>query len=651
MEHFDGKCKQGPFAKLLEIGQQLSWQMDAPFIRDRHGTQIDWLNVEDKTMNHLLQEAWTWKIWEDMHARKDFDGLYGIDRRVVQEAGKQLQPHQKSTIHVLQDGTFVEAKTHAKYDLTKDGTCPLCKGNDSLEHRCTSCPALMETYAGHEATLNRWATWSPAKKLHLLPSANPHLCRFRKLLMETEGNVERRSFTCSEECLHLFTDGSCMNGKIPEYSLGSWAVVAPCCDQWVMRGSLGGPIQSADRAELRAIIAAVETGLQMDKPLVIWSDSSYAGEGLTRLLLNIHDIPDTSNTEDWLELHGLLLGHEHEIRVQHVPGHSTTAWQDNDIQEWIARWNDRADREAQGAQKLHGETLLCQQTLWKHHEQEVRDLCDLQNLHLEISHQFATLDELAHQPDEDTYEDGECDPVDLMVERGCPESPNPFTGLQLDNADARMKLEQKFGGVFSRWMLNWIHSLEDADDLRLCKISFLEIAVFVMKEGKDSLPRVDTTNSNCWCDSGTVGSVEPTLGALLRLVKAFLQTLEHCFSLAFTRWQGINLVSAGVHTPLPGLTFPVTDGFSQTVRQGLLIFTSARPIRTVNDLSRPLRRWASLSYRLSLANACGIVTNQSPRVNWMGNWQQYIDGKNVFWSFRNPKLSQNQAGSLFVVCT
>ena len=73
------------------------------------------------------------------------------------------------------------------------------------------------------------------------------------------------------------------------------------------KGSLGGIGQDNDRAELRAIIAAVEYSLGHPGETTIWTDSTFAAEGLTRLLHDAKDLPGGHCEEDWIELQGLIL--------------------------------------------------------------------------------------------------------------------------------------------------------------------------------------------------------------------------------------------------------------------------------------------------------------------------------------------------------
>ena len=587
MQKYDGKVLQGPFAKLLEICGQLSWQIEAPNVRDRHGTLIPWLDLDDKRFRAILEEGWTWKVWEEVQGRKDMEGLYGIDKPAIREACNRLPPHHRNGIRVLQDGTFVESKIHCKYDLTKTNLCPLCQGQDSLEHRCTDCPAAHDLYLAHQPTLLRWPQWTKAQKLRLLPSANPHLAKFRRQLSTGQGVEKRKSCIVDVTHLHLFTDGSCIGGKIPDYSLGAYSVIQPEADDWLVKGALGGLCQGGDRAELRAIIAAVEIALTTELPCTIWTDSTYGGEGVRRLLIDPLDAPDSTNEEDWKELQGLLIQGRDRITIQHVPGHSTRADNDLDVGDWAARWNDRADREAQAAQRLHGPTMKTFEELWKHHEQVVRDLCALQSLHLDVLERFTVTDE----GEEEEHEEGYVDLVDWRVERGCPDSPNPFTDATLACPEARAQMTQTFGLHFTNWMMNWLGTLTEGNDVQMIKLSFLELAIYVLEMGHDDLPRVDPLRPLHWCDKGTVGATEPTVAAVLRLIRAFVHSLETCFCLSFEKIQGLNLVSLGVHTPQAGLAFPVNDVFGSRVRHALVTFTASRPIRLVNDLSRPLRRW------------------------------------------------------------
>ena len=112
---------------------------------------------------------------------------------------------------------------------------------------------------------------------------------------------------------------------------------------------------------------------------------------MVRLLRDGDDLPDGHCVEDWIELQGLLCQCDVQLWIHHVPGHAHWVNHDADVDNWAARWNDRADREANMAMKMHGvELLRLHQQLWEHHEGELADICALQELHLDIIEKTAT---------------------------------------------------------------------------------------------------------------------------------------------------------------------------------------------------------------------------------------------------------------------
>ena len=585
MDHYDGTSKQGPFAKLLEVCSQLRWTIQAPLILDHHGMAIDWLQVQEKILYDLTKDAWSWKTFREVQHRKDFAGLVGLVWRVLQQALRAAPPHHRAALTRLHDGTFLEPSQHAKYDLGKSLQCPLCGGEDSLTHRCTACPARYEIYARHADIVHRWEEMTPAKKLHLLPSQNPHWVTFKKLAGANNDSVVRTYGKGESSECHLFTDGSCHGTPFLLYQLSAWAVVNASTDQCVVRGVLGGLGQGNDRAELCAIIAAVEYALTMRTDATIWTDSTYAAEGTSRLLQDIEDIPEGQHQDDWLHLQGLLCQREKIIRVQHVPGHARWDLCDQDLDSWLARWNDRADREANMAMKLHPADLRHQHhLLLGHHDRELADLKQLQALHIAISDAEGRLEELEVP---DLGLEGDEDAEDWLVERGCPNSLSRIGALHHDLDLAT--LETHFGQTFVRHMVDVLRGWHNTVDHILIKFSFLELAIYLAEQCSAWTPMPHPSRAGHWCDRNAVNFSEPTIAALIRLGKTFLKGLDRCCTLNLDWCKGINLSNFGVFPPQDGLTLAVPRETARKLCATLLRFTRRRPIRRANDLSRPLR--------------------------------------------------------------
>ena len=261
MDKFDGNTKQGPFAKLLEICSQLRWTIEAPRLLDHSGLPMQWLEMNEKSFYELVKDAWYWKIFREVQHRKDLEGLQGLDWRVVHQARQSAPAHNRSALARLQDGTFIEPGQHAKFDLNKTVRCAGCGGCDSITHRCTGCPARQAIYEKHGALLRKWEEMSVAKRLHLLPSENPFWSDFKLAAGQADDTSVRQAASSPVSGCHLFTDGSSWGARFRLYQLSAWAVVNACSDQCVAKGTLGGLGQGNDRAELKAVIAAVEYAL------------------------------------------------------------------------------------------------------------------------------------------------------------------------------------------------------------------------------------------------------------------------------------------------------------------------------------------------------------------------------------------------------
>jgi ribonuclease HI len=586
MQYYRGSPKQGPFAKMMEVCNQLRWTIDVPLIADPDGVWHNWLEMNEKTLYELVKEAWVWHICREVQHRKDLADIDGIDHRVMLQARNKIKPHLLGLIFRLQDGTFVEPAQHAKYDTGKDSTCLQCGGQDSVEHRCTTCPARNSIYSKHAQILQKWGSFSRAKKIHLLPPHNPHWIKFKELAGQAEDHVKRWKKQPEPEQCHLFTDGSCHGNRHRMYHLASWAVVSASGDYCVASGSLGGLGQDSDRAELRAVIAAVNYALEVQRDTTIWTDSTFAAEGMVRLLHDIKDVPEGNYENDWIELQGLLCQRDVMLQVQHVPGHCQWIHQEVDFQNWAARWNDRADREANMAMKLHGPHLLAlHRHLCAHHEGELADLCALQELHLDIMDK-AKLDQI----DEGSPElDGDEDSRDLRVERGCPDSLPVFRGLPVNFRELLAPLYESYGCSFVDNFVQVLKDWETDSNAVFYKVSFLELAVYLAVEGKPWIPMPHSSKPGCWLDKDTFNYHEPNLGALVRLAKSFIKELDRCFSLGVSWCKGISLAHFGVYTPLDGLILAVNAGVADTILCRLRGFTRRRPVRQANDLARPMR--------------------------------------------------------------
>ena len=311
----------------------------------------------------------------------------------------------------------------------------------------------------------------------------------------------------------------------------------------------------------------------------------YVAEGTVRLLHDAQDLPDGKHADDWLELQGLLSACHCPLYVQHVPGHARWDHADQDLEGWLARWNDRADREANMAMRLHGDDLLdIQRQLLGHHAQELSDLLQLQKLHVAVIAGVQSNEDPQDETDEPV---GELGRTDWMVERGCPDSLSFMDALPSD--EAAEALWDRFGRSFSMNFLSLLRSWNLHPERSQIKVSFLEIALHLAASASSWLPQPHRVKPHAWCERDVAGFSEPTLGALVRLVKTFLRSLAQSFCLSIDWCKDINLSAFSVFVPQDGLIVAVPPARITEIGTHLLSFTKRRPIRRANDLSRPFR--------------------------------------------------------------
>ena len=169
----------------------------------------------------------------------------------------------------------------------------------ATEHHCRHCPALAAVHARHPWAVQRWARFPRALTERLLPSANPFEHQLRWALYQqldlAPGHLQPRPGHRHD----LFTDGSCAHPSSPSCAYASWAVISASHNLELCASPLGGLQQDVNRAELRAILAAV-TWLHLHRVLgTVWPDSAYAACGCAALVQDLDFETPETNSDLW----------------------------------------------------------------------------------------------------------------------------------------------------------------------------------------------------------------------------------------------------------------------------------------------------------------------------------------------------------------
>ena len=353
MNRFDGTLLPGPCSFLVQLCQLLGWNVidsDAPCILDHHGLQFDLLRCSRSSLWRRFQNAWYTHVSHQLRARTSYAELYGLDWPLSHKGEERLPPAQVARLAALREGAFLTSSQQSRFDVIKDGTCSLCGQLDDLEHRCTSCPSLLDVYAEHQEACGLWLVLPTCLTHHLLAPANPWQPDIWRCL-ETLPDV----CLCLQEltpfaAVNLFTDGSCSNPDDEPLRLAGWAAISVERDSLLASAPLAGWEQRSSRAELTAALAVLLWAVGHQVSCAVWTDSAYVAQGFWRLAATPEEAPFSSHTDIWqriLELLGLAA----DFRVVHIPSHGPLPDLIVDVDDWCTYWNDKADRAALAARQ------------------------------------------------------------------------------------------------------------------------------------------------------------------------------------------------------------------------------------------------------------------------------------------------------------
>ncbi|CAE7783021.1 unnamed protein product [Symbiodinium sp. CCMP2592] len=277
----EGRWTPGPAQAFLErchsIG--LSWDVERGLLQDGISTFDPW-KVAPQELGLRLAFAWQVRVGQELEARPGFQGLSRADPGLKASFRKLASEQQSLVLILAQSGAFFtqDALHHFSTDPLDTATCKYCDCRDSVHHRLWECPGFAECREKHAGwALPDPATTQPALALRgwaLRPERQVDL--WRALHAIPDGTYDMDWPSSLPDSLDLFTDGSCFLPTLPQIRLASWAVTlaAPVgITPWILcSGPLRGILQTAFRAEITAVIAALRVALVSKRVVRIWSD-------------------------------------------------------------------------------------------------------------------------------------------------------------------------------------------------------------------------------------------------------------------------------------------------------------------------------------------------------------------------------------------
>lgn len=238
-----------------------------------------------------FQAAWHRVVEAEVAHRMDFQGFQMVDVASTRRVLAGLTPYEQGIMrHNLNGATLTNR--HA-YHWSDNGSlaCVHCGQDDSLEHRYWSCPFSLD--------LRQQLGDSILASVPSLPS----VCTVRSWHLRSALTAQWWTYLLSvshafpppsvtfegRDPIDFFTDGSCFYQDVCTYRVAAWAVcyvtnfedmlnAGHSSAQVVGSAVLGGLVQTAFRAELTAVCAALTYGQQSGRDIRIWTDCRGGSE-------------------------------------------------------------------------------------------------------------------------------------------------------------------------------------------------------------------------------------------------------------------------------------------------------------------------------------------------------------------------------------
>ncbi|CAE6971394.1 Pol [Symbiodinium sp. CCMP2592] len=342
----DGRPLHGPLNKLAEVLAQIGWAiLEPPQVLDHDGLCHDLISLPEPSLRRMLQQAWLRFVAFQHQHRHSMADLRGIDLALLRACQRSLSALDLSRLSAIQSGAFWCGQQQARFDLCQNGLCARCGVEDSVEHRIRHCPRFAEARTGHEWVLDQWDSLPVSLTHHLLPSQNPFLPALRQQLLciaDTTGCFF--SSGSGSGWQFLFTDGSCSEFGHGDFALAGWGLILANTGAAIACGQVPGLTQSAPRAEILAMTAAVRWALYTGHCCIVWTDADNVRNGVVHIQ-ECGGIPGGADADLWCTLRDLLSQVDpRRFLVRHTPSHLDVKLTESPLEDWLAVHNDHADR-------------------------------------------------------------------------------------------------------------------------------------------------------------------------------------------------------------------------------------------------------------------------------------------------------------------
>eukprot|EP00435_Cladocopium_sp_Y103_P000080 s602_g1.t1 len=390
---------------LLVRIQRLGWHVhETGQLQDVFGS----FSLFDTSLSELLfRAAWAWQYYvaQQVSHRPGFVGLQYVDVPATRRWLAKLSLSDRLLMHKVLNGSHITEDCISHCHGGSD-RCPFCDCVDSRFHRFWECTHFAEQRSGVPSDVWQLVPGLPEVTSSYGWAMRPStLFQWYERLAQIPSPPVCPAFTWDQEC-HLFTDGSCLNQAWSSARVAAVVWASRSCDdqaQVLDAGPLPGIMQSSYRAEIFAVLRALEAAREVRGCLFLWSDCSGVVKRVRRMLKGFSPRANSAHSDLWMQVFcALQVFRPGQVQITEVRAHQTETDPSTFLETWSALNNAFADSAAKRAQwmrpasfwefyKVHLNRLQASESVTHH----------VQRVILQVSRRAVqSRDEAAHEVDE-----------------------------------------------------------------------------------------------------------------------------------------------------------------------------------------------------------------------------------------------------------
>jgi len=349
--HAEDLPRNGPTAILKARVERVGWTIGGNgLIQDGLGTfsllSIGW---DELLLRFTL--AWGWVMHQAVQHRPSFHGIQQVDLAELQLALKPYGPADMVVLRCHLDGTLYTQNGRAKFQPGVTDRCPWCSQTDGFYHRAWVCPFFADCRSHvSEAQLSVIAQLPLCLSAHGWPVVLPEWEVMSALLLcpqvQCQSPVRPLSMPV-DAWVDLFVDGTAAFPREPKLRYAAWAVTwavggaGHFHHQVVLGGHVAGLNQSAYRAELTAILAAMRWAKQLSLSARLLSDCLSVIRGVRAILQGGKVRVNRSHSDLWLQVADVVQDWGSDrVKLAKVVSHADICQAVDPVEEW-AYWHNR----------------------------------------------------------------------------------------------------------------------------------------------------------------------------------------------------------------------------------------------------------------------------------------------------------------------